>query len=237
VRCAALAVALVLSAGVASAAICPGPSSFTDVAPTDIFCTDAQWLANRGVTTGCAPDLYCPTDNVTRAQMALFMQRLGTALSPVSLRTSAVNQLVNPISSATQPPSSADVWCATEPVEVASYPRLVVVSGFVSMATGAGGARMQVYTATSTNNGATWARFGSLAFNQQDMEAFIAHSFPVAAHIPMAAGTTLRVAVFPRKHAGVATSIGLGECELNLLVFSQTGATPPYDSSPGERRP
>jgi hypothetical protein len=38
----------------------------------------APWieqLAAEGITTGCGPDIYCPKDAVTRAQMAVFLVR------------------------------------------------------------------------------------------------------------------------------------------------------------------
>jgi hypothetical protein len=38
----------------------------------------APWieqLANEGITTGCGPNIYCPKDAVTRAQMAVFLVR------------------------------------------------------------------------------------------------------------------------------------------------------------------
>ena len=38
----------------------------------------APWieqLAVEGITTGCGPDIYCPKDSVTRAQMAVFLVR------------------------------------------------------------------------------------------------------------------------------------------------------------------
>lgn len=60
-------------------------AGFADVSPTASFCNATEWLYNRGVTLGCALGEFCPSGNVTRAQMALFMQRLGTALSPVTL--------------------------------------------------------------------------------------------------------------------------------------------------------
>lgn len=62
-------------------------SGFADVATTDVFCNATEWLANRGVTLGCANGLYCPTGPVTRAQMALFMQRLGNAIATKILTT------------------------------------------------------------------------------------------------------------------------------------------------------
>jgi|SRR5688572_16998956 len=60
-------------------------SGFADVLPADIFCNAVEWLYNRGVTFGCLLGQYCPGGNVTRAQMALFMQRLGVALTPTVL--------------------------------------------------------------------------------------------------------------------------------------------------------
>ena len=39
------------------------------------FADDIAWMYANGFTTGCAPDLYCPQDPVTRAQMASFLAR------------------------------------------------------------------------------------------------------------------------------------------------------------------
>ena len=48
-----------------------------------IFEPSIEWLADAGVTVGCNPpdnDRFCPTDNVTRGQMAAFMQRFAAFL-------------------------------------------------------------------------------------------------------------------------------------------------------------
>ena len=45
---------------------------FTDL---EAFSTQIEWLYNAGITTGCSPTLFCPTARVTRAQMALFLDR------------------------------------------------------------------------------------------------------------------------------------------------------------------
>lgn len=58
--------------------------SFTDVPDSNTFHEDIAAIADAGVTFGCNPptnDEYCPNDNVTRGQMAAFMNRLG-ALGP-----------------------------------------------------------------------------------------------------------------------------------------------------------
>ena len=52
---------------------------FTDVAASDGFCGNIQWMYNRAVTLGCtAPQgqtWYCPADFVRRDPMAAFMNR------------------------------------------------------------------------------------------------------------------------------------------------------------------
>lgn len=51
---------------------------FGDVPTSDIFHDDITWLGESGITRGCNPpdnDAFCPTDNVTRGQMAAFFSR------------------------------------------------------------------------------------------------------------------------------------------------------------------
>jgi hypothetical protein len=60
------------------AAVGAAVSRFTDVSDSSPFVNDIEWLADAGVTKGCNPpanDMYCPSDYVTRQQMAAFMHR------------------------------------------------------------------------------------------------------------------------------------------------------------------
>jgi hypothetical protein len=50
---------------------------FTDVPTGSSIHDDVEAIANAGVTTGCGDGKYCPSDPVTRGQMAQFMNRLG----------------------------------------------------------------------------------------------------------------------------------------------------------------
>lgn len=50
---------------------------FIDVSAQDSFCDNVQWIYNRGITLGCTSDQYCPSQFVSRVQMAIFMNRLG----------------------------------------------------------------------------------------------------------------------------------------------------------------
>jgi hypothetical protein len=47
--------------------------TFVDVSCGSPFAGWIQRLVQRGITAGCAPARYCPTNNVTRAQMAIFL--------------------------------------------------------------------------------------------------------------------------------------------------------------------
>jgi glucose/arabinose dehydrogenase len=47
---------------------------FTDIA-SNSFLDDIHWLAYEGITSGCGSGRFCPTDPVTRGQMASFLAR------------------------------------------------------------------------------------------------------------------------------------------------------------------
>jgi CSLREA domain-containing protein/uncharacterized repeat protein (TIGR01451 family) len=55
----------------------PASQRFNDVPPENPFYAHIEEMAVRGITLGCSanPPLYCPTNTVTRAQMAAFLVR------------------------------------------------------------------------------------------------------------------------------------------------------------------
>jgi hypothetical protein len=55
----------------------PGSQRFNDVPPANVFYNFIDRLAVLQITLGCTPDhvMYCPSDSVTRAQMAAFLVR------------------------------------------------------------------------------------------------------------------------------------------------------------------
>ena len=60
-----------------------GTPMFNDVPANNPFCRFIEELARRGVVTGCGGGNYCPTQPVTREQMAVFVLRtLDPLLSP-----------------------------------------------------------------------------------------------------------------------------------------------------------
>ena len=67
-----LALAMTIPAGVVLA-----NHQFSDVPTGSSIHDDVEAIADAGVTTGCGDGKYCPNANVTRGQMAQFMNRLG----------------------------------------------------------------------------------------------------------------------------------------------------------------
>ncbi|CCM65722.1 S-layer homology domain-containing protein [Candidatus Microthrix parvicella] len=62
-----------------------GTHSFTDV-PADSFAgTSISWLVESGITAGIAPGLFGPQNNVTRAQMAVFLHTKECGAKPIAV--------------------------------------------------------------------------------------------------------------------------------------------------------
>ncbi len=54
---------------------CSSGSGFNDVSSSDVFCKYIKRLSELQITTGCGNGNYCPSDVVTRGQMAAFIIR------------------------------------------------------------------------------------------------------------------------------------------------------------------
>jgi hypothetical protein len=52
-----------------------GSEMFADVPASSAFCPWIEELSRQGITSGCAPGLFCPAASVTRQQMAVFIVR------------------------------------------------------------------------------------------------------------------------------------------------------------------
>lgn len=70
----ALAANIFIIGSSARAAACAG---FNDVDTSDSYCSAVKYLKDRSITLGCTATAYCPDAFVSRAQMALFLERLG----------------------------------------------------------------------------------------------------------------------------------------------------------------
>jgi kumamolisin len=126
---------------------------FSDVNPASPFCANVEWLSNRRITLGCSAGVYCPNDSVIRLSMAAFMNRLGTAGTPVVLSAQAQPGTIDP--------DASPVVCQTTDFAVVNFPRRAMVDAILS---GEGAADVTFVTdaVASFDAGATWAPLASI---------------------------------------------------------------------------
>jgi hypothetical protein len=79
-----MAVFVLTAKGVPAPVACvAGSEMFLDVPASSPFCRWIEELVRRGIASGCAPNLYCPTAPATREAMAVFVLRtLDPTLNP-----------------------------------------------------------------------------------------------------------------------------------------------------------
>lgn len=209
-----LATTALLSAP-ALAAPCAG---FGDVEDTSAFCGSVTWLKNRAVTQGCtSATLFCPSDAVSRLQMAAFMKRLGAALTPVSLQveasTGALDLDVNP------------VVCQTADFAAEEFERIAYADlRFGATATASVGLAADLVM--SLDAGATWS-----ALNLNANRGFVAGNqwgtLTDLGFATLAAEQTARWGVRVSR-GGLAGGVDLsaGRCQLRVRIHGDTNAPP-----------
>jgi hypothetical protein len=197
---------------------------FSDVPTAAIYHDAAEWLANRGVTLGCATGLYCPNEFVTRGQMALFMQRLGAALTPVRIWQIASDFVDLDL-------DALPVVCATTSDHVPTFPQRAVIRGQVSVRAH-GAADYRALAAVSTNGGLSWSLASS---SSQD----IARSpgppgfYPLAINgsHDLATGTFYRFALrLERPSADTTADIDEYTCSIFVEVVNRNPTSAPFGS-------
>lgn len=217
-------------APVQAAACAAGTSSFTDVADGASYCTNTQWLKNRAVTTGCnAGTTYCPGDPVTRASMALFLNRLGTALTPqIIFQENGI--------AAFDPAVSGKRVCQTADMTITGFPRTLLANSAVSMQISQY-VRMLSIIQISFDAGTTWASIpdavNSVAQRNQGTNANDWMDIPNAATVDLDVGQTFRLGILIAHDNIVTTSVGTGtiidgRCKLSGLMLNRNSATAPF---------
>ncbi|MCL4763281.1 MAG: hypothetical protein KJ018_16180 [Burkholderiales bacterium] len=173
-------------------------AGFSDVAADESFCQATIWLKNRGVTSGCSATQYCPTLTVTRAQMALFMNRLGRALAPEALHNQA--QLQNFVLPNENTPPGL-LACATGDFATGGFAR----SARFTATYHAYPAQLPVvsrgYWRYSTDGGTTWGHVGNWMVDQFPSSATanpgsIASATVLAPPLALAPDKTYRFGLF-----------------------------------------
>jgi hypothetical protein len=252
--------AFALAAVVASPAVFAAPcGGFTDVDDTNPahlpFCGNVEWVKNRSVTLGCAsppnpPNSYCPNDPVTRLSMAAFMNRLGTALTPVFLR-----QRQSAMSLGALNYSAAQTVCASFPVppsttgfDVTGFPRAAIITAMLNAFTPDGPFDLRAQIVYSTTNGATWLpvptgdglAYGSLYQNVPGTIIPFAPPNDISLRpftfMDLNVGSSYRFAVQGLRIAGTG-AIAQTECELHVQIVNRNGTLTPLDVAPESAEP
>lgn len=119
-----LAVAVAVIVSIPAAAV--ANHVFSDVADGDVHAPGIEYVADTGVTAGCTPTTYCPTDRVTRAQMATFLHRssgnaAGIAPNVTAAALAGIERL--------DAPSTVGIGSTANPATIACPAGKVAVGG------------------------------------------------------------------------------------------------------------
>ena len=198
----------------ALAAPCAG---FTDVDTSSGFCANVEWLKNRAITLGCtSATLYCPADPVSRLQMAAFLNRLGTALTPV------IRYLDDAGSSLDL--GSQQFVCQTPALAIDGYPRSVhlraALSGLLQTAA------IVVMSVMESTDGGEWIEI-STAAQGHGANGWLNLSTGRADYRP-ALGTSVSYAIYVRRSGSLTGDFFDWNCQLEAVFHSRTGTSSPF---------
>jgi hypothetical protein len=219
---ATLATTLALAAPAAQAAPCVG---FSDVDETSPFCPNVEWVKNRAITLGCPSpgpaSQYCPNEPTLRIQMAAFLNRLGTTLTPVVLfkedPLAATNLDLEP------------VVCQTGEYAVANYPRSANAKGSL-LVRADGSFSAALWLVYSSDGGTTWLPMHTTSYGMYALGSAndFAQSDTFTGLVPLSVGTSYRFGLKAMRHSG-GGQIQDGACHLAVELRSRDGATSPLE--------
>lgn len=137
----AIAGSVIAGGGVAYAS-----HSFPDVPTSNQFHDDIDFMESRNISGGFGDGTYRPNNNVTRGQMARFMNKLADALTPTVLQAGSVSN----ITSADRSPCEITGYVAPD------YEQQATIMGVVSLDTAADAEGVWLNPEFSANGGASW---------------------------------------------------------------------------------
>ena len=198
---------------------------FDDVNSGQPFCNATEWLRNRGITLGCSPTGYCPFDTVTRWQMALFMQRLGDAISPAIYSDNVVSTGVLAV-------DARPYVCTTPAFPPMNYPRVANVSwSFNGYADNA--LDVRVYSRTSFDNLGTFTT-NEVALQRLRVNDRVWGAVSAVVKVNVPAGSSPRFAIrMDRIQGTLSGNFSAGRCNIDVLMTSVNGGASPFDQPAG----
>lgn len=229
---AAVVAMFALGAGGASAQQCVG---FGDVLASDtLVCPAVEWVKNRGVTLGCGTGAnYCPNDNVLRSSMALFMQRLGKALSSEVMKDHVT--LFGGAALPGEAPTPPLILCDTGVnSSITQYPRRALLNATVSGLADVNAVAYRAFWLYSTDGGMT---FQALQDAGQNLSSPRASSAPLqwsgaalAYVLDLPANLPLQVRVGLRRDnvlTGTTGNFTNVNCQMTVNIINANGTTSP----------
>lgn len=211
--------ALIIAIGVL---IAQANHNFSDV-PTGTYYHDAvEWIFNRGITAGIGGGQYGTGQSVRREDMAVFMRKLGIALTPTGV-------LVE------DSPGALDLdvdprICAMTTDYNPTFPQSAGINSWVSLkAAGAMGFSMHIDV--STDSGATWTQVDN--FFSRGGSSAVDEWAHVNQHSGwnLDRGTNYRFAIHVLRDSGTADATS-SRCELQVFFFNRNPTAPPL--GPGQ---
>jgi hypothetical protein len=212
-----VALGLVLGAAASTSA----SHMFSDVPTAAIYHAATEWLANRGVTLGCATGLYCPNEFVTRGQMALFMQRLGAALTPT---------LIAQTGGGAADIDALPIVCQTALSAYApTFPQRAIARSSVSIQPAIGGLQFVANHMVSTDGGATWSNpfFPNASTVQSALSASGVDTLYHSSSLDLNPGMTYLFGVRLQRAAAGTDNIGGYGCQLTVEIVNRNAASTP----------
>lgn len=197
-------------------------AGFSDVASDASFCQATIWLRNRGITTGCTTTQYCPDGLLTRAQMALFMNRLGKALAPETLHKQALLQnLVLP--NENTPPGL--LVCSTNDFATGGYARTAQFTGSYAAYPNLLPVVINGYWRYSTDSGATWNYVGNWQVDVFPAPAVanqggVANSTVLAPTLSLAPNSNYRFGLFVNGGSNDNIQASILVCSIQVTILT-----------------
>jgi hypothetical protein len=225
---AVVAMVATLASGDGRAAACAvGTSPFSDVPDAANYCTNTEWMKNRAITTGCgAGTTYCPTDFVTRASMALFMNRLGTALTPALVHAETTFGSGGTNFRA----------CETAPFVIPAngFPRTAHVMASVSFFNNEAASTKsdwQTFIIATTTNWATTLFLNPGGANNFTVSGTNTGTSSInSTPLSLNPGNTYQFAVVLNRINGIGVN-GAGTCHLTVRIDNRDGTSSPFDEA------
>jgi len=228
----AAAAVLALAASGANAQVCQG---FEDVLQSNtLVCPAVEWVKNRAITAGCDATHYCPNNPLTRAQMAIFLQRAGKALSTEVLS----QQVFDDGGGAGIPlpgdsPAPAVVRCVTPATAAVPYPRTAVAVATLSALSDGNPASFRAFLLVRPNGGA-FGNFetGVSVAQRGTAQAAVYGNAALTKPLALQPNTSYEFAIGVRRDNTLPATTGNFEalrCQLTVTVHNRNGTSSPLD--------